>query len=87
MVEEPLFPPSEETALAIGARLRDRRKEMRLSLQAVEVMSEQEFKASVLAAYERGELGEWAISMPRLQRLANLYDIPVSLLLPSNPNE
>ena len=37
---------------------------MRLSLQAVEVMSDQEFKASALAAYERGELGERAISMP-----------------------
>ena len=58
---------------------------MRLSLQAVEAMSEQEFKASILAAYERGELGEQAISMPRLQRLAKLYDVPVLLLLPSNP--
>ena len=47
-------------------------------------MSEGEFKASVLAAYERGELGERAISMPRLQRLAKLYDVPVLLLLPPN---
>ena len=39
------------------------RKQMRLSLQAVEAMSEQEFKASVLGAYERGER---AISVPRL---------------------
>lgn len=84
---EPLFPPSEASARAIGARLRDRRKQMRLSLQAVEVMSDQEFKASALAAYERGELGERAISMPRLERLAKLYDIPVLLLLPSNPYE
>ena len=58
-------------ARAVGARLRGMRKQMRLSLQAVEAMSEQEFKASVLGAYERGER---AISVPRLQRLAKLYD-------------
>jgi transcriptional regulator with XRE-family HTH domain len=43
-------------------------------------MSSQEFKASVLGAYERGER---AISVPRLQRLAILYDVPVDLLLPA----
>ena len=43
-------------------------------------MSAQEFKASVLGAYERGER---AISVPRLQRLAILYDVPVDLLLPT----
>jgi len=66
-------------AQAVGARLRSMRKQMRLSLQAVEAMSEQEFKASVLGAYERGER---AISVPRLQRLAKLYDVPVDQLLP-----
>ncbi len=66
-------------ARAVGARLRAMRKQMRLSLQAVEAMSEQEFKASVLGAYERGER---AISVPRLQRLAKLYDVPVDQLLP-----
>jgi transcriptional regulator with XRE-family HTH domain len=66
-------------AQAVGARLRTMRKQMRLSLQAVEAMSEQEFKASVLGAYERGER---AISVPRLQRLAKLYDVPVDQLLP-----
>ncbi len=54
---------------------------MRLSLQAVEAMSDQEFKASVLGAYERGER---AISVPRLQRLAKLYDVPVDQLLPQD---
>jgi hypothetical protein len=44
-------------------------------------MSEQEFKASVLGAYERGER---AISVPRLQRLAKLYDVPVDQLLPND---
>jgi transcriptional regulator with XRE-family HTH domain len=66
-------------ARAVGARLRTMRKQMRLSLQAVEAMSDQEFKASVLGAYERGER---AISVPRLQRLAKLYDVPVDQLLP-----
>jgi len=56
---------------------------MRLSLQAVEAMSDQEFKASVLGAYERGER---AISVPRLQRLAKLYDVPVDQLLPQDDN-
>lgn len=66
-------------ARAVGARLRAMRKQMHLSLQAVEATSEQEFKASVLGAYERGER---AISVPRLQRLAKLYDVPVDQLLP-----
>ncbi len=68
-------------ARAVGSRLRAMRKQMRLSLQAVEAMSEQEFKASVLGAYERGER---AISVPRLQRLAKLYDVPVDQLLPAD---
>src|ERR1700733_2791923 len=68
-------------ARAVGARIRAMRKQMRLSLQAVEAMSDQEFKASVLGAYERGER---AISVPRLQRLAKLYDVPVDQLLPQD---
>ena len=50
-----------------------------LSLQEVESVSRQEFKASVLGAYERGER---AISVPRLQRLARFYSVPVDQLLP-----
>ncbi len=68
-------------AHAVGSRLRAVRKEMRLSLQAVEAMSDQQFKASVLGAYERGER---AISVPRLQRLARLYNVPVDQFLPWN---
>ncbi len=71
-------------ARAVGSRLRAVRKQMRLSLQAVEAMSEQEFKASVLGAYERGER---AISVPRLQRLARLYDVPVDQLLPQDEDD
>ena len=63
----------------VGERLRAIRRQKRLSLQEVESESEQEFKASVLGAYERGER---AISVPRLQRLAHFYNVPVEQLLP-----
>ena len=65
---------------AVGSRLRTVRHQIGLSLQAVESMSGQEFKASVLGAYERGER---AISVARLQRLAKLYQVSVDQLLPS----
>jgi len=63
----------------VGERLRAIRRQKRLSLQEVESTSEEEFKASVLGAYERGER---AISVPRLERLARFYSVPVDQLLP-----
>lgn len=63
----------------VGERLRAVRKQKAMSLQGVEAASHQEFKASVLGAYERGER---AISVPRLQRLADFYNVPVDQLLP-----
>ncbi len=63
----------------VGERLRAIRRQKRLSLQDVEANSNQEFKASVLGAYERGER---AISVPRLERLAHYYSVPVDQLLP-----
>ncbi len=63
----------------VGERLRAIRRQKRLSLQDVEAGSNQEFKASVLGAYERGER---AISVPRLERLARYYSVPVDQLLP-----
>jgi len=65
----------------VGARLRTIRRQKRMSLQEVEATSAKEFKASVLGAYERGER---AISVPRLQRLARFYNVPVDQLLPAN---
>ncbi|MET0728586.1 MAG: transcriptional regulator [Acidimicrobiales bacterium] len=65
----------------VGGRLRAIRRQKRLSLQDVEAASTQEFKASVLGAYERGER---AISVPRLQRLARFYRVPVDQLLPGD---
>ena len=57
----------------VGERLRTIRKQKRLSLHEVEAQSDQEFKASVLGAYERGER---ALSVPRLDRLAQFYRVP-----------
>ena len=64
----------------VGERIRVIRRQQRLSLHDVEDRSESEFKASVLGAYERGER---AISVPRLQRLARFYGVPVDQLLPA----
>src|SRR3954454_1273562 len=57
----------------VGYRLRAIRRQKGLSLHEVEARSDQEFKGSVLGAYERGER---AISAPRLLRLAELYRVP-----------
>ena len=61
--------------------LRSIRRQKHLSLQDAEEASDHEFKASVLGAYERGER---AISVPRLQRLARFYNVPVDQLLPTD---
>lgn len=71
--------PTGSYARRVGERLRAIRKQKGLSLQDVEASSHQEFKASVLGAYERGER---SISVPRLQRLARFYSVPVDQLLP-----
>ena len=63
----------------VGERLRNIRLQKGLSLHDVEQRSSKEFKASVLGAYERGER---SISVPRLQRLAIFYGVPVDHLLP-----
>lgn len=66
-------------SVSVGERLRTIRKQKRLSLHEVEAQSAQEFKASVLGAYERGER---ALSLPRLDRLAQFYKVPIEQLLP-----
>lgn len=63
----------------VGERLRVIRRQKGWSLQDVEASSGEEFKASVLGAYERGER---AISVPRLERLARFYQVPIEQLLP-----
>jgi transcriptional regulator with XRE-family HTH domain len=64
--------------VTVGRRLRSIRRQKGLSLHEVQTRSGNEFKASVLGAYERGER---AISVPRLMRLAELYEIPADQLL------
>jgi transcriptional regulator with XRE-family HTH domain len=68
-----------QAGVQIGDRLRAIRRQQGLSLHDVEGRSGQEFKASVLGAYERGER---ALSVGRLLRLAELYDVPPDQLLP-----
>jgi transcriptional regulator with XRE-family HTH domain len=63
----------------VGRRLRSIRKQKALSMHEVEALSGGEFRASVIGAYERGER---TISVPRLNRLAELYGVPVDQLLP-----
>lgn len=63
----------------VGETLRATRRRRKMSLQEVEGLSNQEFKASVLGAYERGER---AISVPRLWRLAGFYGVETTQLLP-----
>ena len=65
----------------VGKRLRSIRKQRGLSLQDVQRLSVQEFKAAVLGAYERGER---SLSLPRLKRLAEFYSVPVHQLLPQD---
>lgn len=73
-----------EYAARVGERLRGIRLQKGLSLHDVEEASQKEFKASVLGAYERGER---SISVPRLQRLALFYGVPVDRLLPDQDGQ
>ncbi len=82
--EEAMDEETRSYSRIVGERLRTVRVQQRLSLQAVEANSSQEFKASVLGAYERGER---AISVPRLYRLARFYNVPVNQLLPRDEIE
>ncbi len=66
----------------VGERLRSIRSQKKFSLSDVEIQSREEFKASVLGAYERGER---AISVPRLERLAKFYGVTIDQLLPRDP--
>ena len=67
------------TSMDIGERLRFVRSEIGLTLHQVEALEDSEFKASALAAYERGDR---AISLLRMLRLAALYSVPPEHLLP-----
>lgn len=65
----------------VGSRLRAIRKQRGLSLQDVQRLSQGEFKAAVVGAYERGER---SLSLPRLHRLARFFQVPISQFLPQD---
>jgi transcriptional regulator with XRE-family HTH domain len=65
----------------LGGRLRAARQQRGWSLGEIESLTEGEFKASVVGAYERGER---SISVQRFVRLAEFYEVdPAGLLPPS----
>ncbi len=70
----------DDVNIRLGEHLRRLRKQKGLSLLEVQSMSEGEFKASVMGAYERGER---AVSAVRLARLAVLYRLPMQAMLPA----
>ena len=72
----------ESYATQLGERMRAIRQQKGLSLNEVEQSTNQEFKASVMGAYERGER---MISVLRLERLARFYGVTVDQLLPRDP--
>ena len=64
---------------SLGQKLRAARRQRVWSLGQVESNTKGEFKASVVGAYERGER---AISVQRFVRLAEVYGVAASDLLP-----
>lgn len=65
----------------VGDRVRAIRRQRGLSLQEVQRLSGGEFKAAVVGAYERGER---SLSLPRLQRLAEFFQVNISAFLPQD---
>jgi len=65
----------------VGGRLRSIRRQRGLSLQDVQRLSNGEFKAAVVGAYERGER---SLSLPRLQRLSQFFQVPISQFMPQD---
>lgn len=64
----------------LGSLIRRARRSRGWSLIDVEDASEGEFKASVLGAYERGER---TLSVSRLTRLSELYEVNTADLIPT----
>lgn len=76
---------SNEAALAgyqaeLGRQLRQIRQQKGMTLQQVEEASDGEWKAVVVGSYERGDR---SVSVAKLARLADFYEVPLSALLPS----
>jgi len=71
----------EDIETRMAQLLRDLRRERGLTLQGFEELSGGLIKAVVLGSYERGTR---AISLARLQQLADIYQVPVEYFL--NPS-
>lgn len=70
---------TDKFSAALGGRLRAARRQRGWSLSDVENVTDGEFKASVVGAYERGER---AMSVHRLVRVAEVYGVATADLLP-----
>lgn len=75
---------ADETGRWIGARLRSIREQKRLSLVDVERLSGGDLGTSTIGAYERGDR---AISIRRLDRIADFYGVPIEQFLPRQAGE
>lgn len=76
---------SNDAALAgyqadLGRQLRQIRQQKGMTLQQVEEASDGTWKAVVIGSYERGDR---SVSVAKLARLADFYEVPLSALLPS----
>ena len=70
---------SKSYALAVGARLRQVRRERGLSLMGIEQKTDGHFKAVVIGSYERADR---AVTVSRLAELAEFYGLTPAELLP-----
>lgn len=64
----------------LGRQLRQIRQQKGMTLQQVEEASGGEWKAVVVGSYERGDR---SVSVTKLARLADFYEVPLSALLPT----
>jgi transcriptional regulator with XRE-family HTH domain len=71
--------PVTEYQRRLGSRLRAIRQQQGLTLQQVEELSEGKWKAVVVGSYERGDR---AVSVAKLAEPGEVYNVPVSELLP-----
>ena len=74
---------SVDQAALLGVRLRRIRHQQGMSLADVQARSNGRWKAVVIGAYERGDR---AITIARLQELAEFYGVPLVDLLPQPTN-
>jgi transcriptional regulator with XRE-family HTH domain len=68
----------------LGARLRSIRRQQGMTLHDVEERSGGTWKAVVVGSYERGDR---AISVAKLARLAEFYDVPLHDVLPTEDED